>query len=283
MLRTPPCPACQKKNLESIPRTEIPVSEEVSLNHLIRHHYNRSSLSDGSCYLSYVNYTNGIVINPLPSEIPPLRSDRILCFDGLPQSVGLNSVISQLYGGPLEKVVYVNEDRTNVRIIQAHFFQARDALAFYEFTKTGRFLINGQVYFPHWANAGIANIYTLPKVIHDEMVYNGARRCLTLSRKANSLSELGEVGTKLKHYNVRLNTNIEKIRRDFSKYGLIIAICPLIEPTVALSIQFADVRCAIRTKKLFERQSDSSLSRSYAGWMISYGKDPTDRKCPTPV
>lgn len=198
--------------------------------------------------------------------------------------MGLNSVISQLYGGPLEKVVYVSEERPSVRIIQAHFFQAKDALAFHNFTKTGRFLVNGQVYHPHFANAGIANIYTLPRVILDEMVYNGARRCLTLSRKANSLNgELSEVGTKLKHYNVRLNTSIEKIRKDFSKYGLIIAICPLISPTVTLSVQFADVRCAIRTKKLFERQSDSSLSRSYNGWVISYGKDPTDRKCPTPV
>lgn len=189
------------------------------------------------------------------------RSDRILCFDGLPSSVGLTSVISQLYGGPLEKVVYVNEDQTKVKIIQAHFFQPKDALAFYNFTKSGRFLVNGQVYYPRWANAGIANIYTLPKVIHDEMVYNGARRCLTLSRKANSLNgELSEVGTKLKHYNVRLNTSIEKIRKDFSKYGLIIAICPLIAPTVALSVQFSDVRCAIRTKKLFERQVSWLLS-----------------------
>ena len=149
---------------------------------------------------------------------------------------------------------------------------------------TGRFLVNGIVYFPLWATAGIAIIYSLPKMIHDEMVYNGARRCLTLSRKANSLNcEGSDVGTKLKHYNVHLNTSIDKIKRDFSKYGLIIAVCPLIAPTVSLSIQFADVRSAIRTKKLFDRQSDSALSRSYAGWVISYGKDPTDRKCPTPV
>lgn len=184
-------------------------------------------------------------------------------------------------------MVQVSEERSNLRIIQAHFFQAKDARSFYNFTKTGRFLVNGQIYFPHWANAGIANIYTLPKMIHDEMVYNGARRCLTLSRKANSLNNnesiCGDVGTKLKHYNVRLNTSIDKIKRDFSKYGLIIAVCPLIAPTVSLSIQFADVRCAIRTKKLFERQSDSALSRGYAGWVISYGKDPTDRKCPSPV
>lgn len=260
------CKKCQNaQQMESLaPQPTTIAPESISINQLMN--YSRSSLSD--------------VINPLSSEISTAKSDRILCFDKLSASVGLNSVISQLYGGPLEKVVYVSDDDSNIRIIQAHFFQAKDARAFYNFTKTGRFLVNGQVYYPHWANAGIANIYTLPKMIHDEMVYNGARRCLTLTRKPNSLTN-SEVGTKLKHYNVQLNMSIDKIKKDFSKYGLIIAVCPLIAPTVSISIQFADVRCAIRTKKLFERQIDGVLAKNYSGWSISYGKDPTDRKCPT--
>lgn len=195
-------------------------------------------------------------------------------------SVGLNSVISQLQGGPLEKIVHITEEVSNICIIQAHFFRAKDAHAFYSFSKSGRFLVNGQIYYPRWASACIANIYPLSKKIFEEMEYNGARRCLTLTRKAHSLdTSTGEIGVKLKRHNVLLKISIEKIKQDFSNYGPIVAVCPLISPTISISIQFADVRCAIRAKKMFEHQTDL-LSQIYMGWILSYGKDPTDRRCP---
>lgn len=237
-------------------------------------------------YKAFFSVTNPLsckVIQTLSADITPNRSDRILCFDGLTNTVGLNSVISQLHGGPLERVVYVAEEMSNVRIIQVHFFQAKDARAFYSFTRSGRFLVNGQVYYSRWAGGCIANIYPFPKSVFDEMAYHGARRCLTLTRKAHSLdTSKGQVGIKLKHHNVLLNVSVDKIKSDFSRYGLIVAVCPLISPTISISVQFADVRCAIRAKKLFERQADA-LSRTYSGWIMTYGKDPTDRRCPTPL
>lgn len=250
------------------------------------------------------------------------KSDRILCFDRIPDNVGLNSIISQVSGGPLERVVNVGaESSSNPRIVQIHFCQAADAMTFYEYTTSGRFMINGTSYMPRWGNASLATIYSFPKIVYDEMMFRGARRCinLTLKRRDNGnpfgpgIRKIEEGREEVKHNadctvsympsngvgatggsnwkpkamvssrNIGLNVSLETIWRDFGKFGEILSVFPLILHHVNISIQYADVEHAIRAKKTFERQFDEEMSKRYEDWTISYGKDPTDRRVPVPL
>lgn len=251
---------------------------------------------------------------------PTFKSDHILCFDRIPEHVGLNSIISQVSGGPLERILNVGaESSSNPRIVQLHFFQAADALAFYEYTTSGRFMINGTSYKPRWGHASLSVVYTFPKMVYDEMMYNGARRCIYLMfrRKSQVIphraigNEDGGKGVEdVKHNadctvsympcngvgatggsnwkpkamvssrNVGLDVSLETIQKDFGKFGQVLSVCPLISHHVNISIQYADVQDAIRAKKIFDRQSDEDIVKRYSQWTVMYGKDPTDRRVP---
>lgn len=80
--------------------------------------------------------------------------------------------------------------------------------------------------------------------------------------------------------NVPIDITLEMISKDFSVFGQILTVCPLLLQRVNFSIQFADTRHAIRAKKAFERNSHPELTAKYSGWIVGYGKDPTDRKVP---
>lgn len=242
------------------------------------------------------------------------KSDRIVCFDGIPSEVGLNSILSQVCGGALERVVTVPEDSSNPRIVQLHFFQAQDAAAFFEYTMSGRFLINGAAYRPRWGNASLAAVYSFPKIVFDEMVYSNARRCICLTMRhrdvataaavaqaqaratdpskgaangdganTTAIASTSRVRPMISSRNVAMDVSLDTIHRDFSRFGPILSITPLIFNHVNISIQFADTRHAIRAKKSFERKSDAALGMRYSGWAVSYGKDPTDRRVPVPL
>lgn len=217
--------------------------------------------------------------------------------------------MAQVCGGPLERVVAVPEDSSNPRIVQLHFFQAQNAQAFYEYTMSGRFLINGTGYRPRWGNASLAAVYAFPKVVFDEMVYNHARRCICLTMRhrdrlereaavaaaaattttvtvgatGNGGGRISSIKPMVSSRNVAMDVSLETIARDFGRFGPVLSITPLILNHVNIAVQYADTRHAIRAKKAFERKSDAGLSARYAGWAVSYGKDPADRRVPVPL
>ena len=122
--------------------------------------------------------------------VSPDSTNRILFFKGVPAYVGVNDVVAQACGGPLEKVVVHptmfggTGEEADDNTIEFHFVEAEHARNFYHYSRTGRYIVNGQPFCPQWFFQGSDPID--PEVmVH--ISTEGARRVLdlTLSHGSN--------------------------------------------------------------------------------------------------
>ncbi|KAI5965356.1 uncharacterized protein KGF55_001577 [Candida pseudojiufengensis] len=249
---------------------------------------------------------------------------RCIIVSNLDQSMGVNSVIQQVCGGPLEKVIKLPNNQ-----LELYFIFPQQAKQFYQYGKsTGLLIVNGIKLKVEWSDqefysnngyinqnmnedienyngvpnnnsnvmiAGInkssitqpfSNIvsppmnYTLPKFLYNEIISNGCRRCLIISKII--------VGKKIRqgdkmfypepeiHYSK--NLQIQDIKNDFQPFGEIMDIGSVISRKLSFSVFYFDIRSAILAKTEFEKNG-SELSDKYKDWSIWYGKDITDRAC----
>lgn len=212
----------------------------------------------------------------IPSQLQ-LSSDRSVQFRGIPASVGLSSIVAQSSGGPLERIETKPENGSGPNkpyTVELHFLHPANSTSFFNYASTGRFIVNGQSYLPY-RNHSHYNIKS--RSVLEEMLYRGARRCITL-KMINSSEYVKPVGRK-NGYNVSLNLTLEWIKKHFEKFGQIVSIQPMITTTITICIQYSDVRSAIRAKSLFDKREEG-WAKLYHKWTLKYGKDPVDKTCP---
>ncbi|KAG5358248.1 hypothetical protein CJU89_4755 [Yarrowia sp. B02] len=239
--------------------------------------------------------------------VSPDSTNRILFFKGVPAYVGVNDVIAQACGGPLEKVVVHptmfggSGEETDDNTIEFHFVEAEHARNFYHYSRTGRYIVNGQPFCPQWFFQGSDPID--PEVL-ELISTDGARRVLDLTLTNGSKDEVaamvatyglggGPGGGQERSVGVggysrdskrrggkvmSLGTNIAEIQRDFEFYGKVISVVPLATPKCTISIHYEDVWSATKAYAAFMRRD--FVSRKYKSWTIAYGHDPVDRPCP---
>ncbi|CAG80686.1 YALI0D06710p [Yarrowia lipolytica CLIB122] len=239
--------------------------------------------------------------------VSPDSTNRILFFKGVPAYVGVNDVVAQACGGPLEKVVVHptmfggTGEEADDNTIEFHFVEAEHARNFYHYSRTGRYIVNGQPFCPQWFFQGSDPID--PEVmVH--ISTEGARRVLDLTLSHGSKDEVAAMiatygmgggpggheksGVGVGGYSreskrrgvkvVSLGTNIAEIQRDFEFYGKVISVVPLATTQCTISIHYEDVWSATKAYAAFMRRD--FVSRKYKSWTISYGHDPVDRPCP---
>ncbi|KAI5952296.1 hypothetical protein KGF54_003162 [Candida jiufengensis] len=253
---------------------------------------------------------------------------RCITISNLDQSMGVNSVIQQVCGGPLEKIIKLPNNK-----LEIYFIFPQQAKQFYQYGKnTGLLIVNGIKLKVDWSdqeflnnhgyistttinedienydgfilgcsnndNAIVGGInktsitqpfsnivsppmnYTLPKSLYNEIISNGCRRCLIISKIV--------IGKKIRqgdkmfypepeiHYSK--NLQIQDIKMDFEPFGEIMDIGSVISRKLSFSVFYYDIRSAIKAKNEFEKIG-SKLSDKYKDWSIWYGKDITDRAC----
>lgn len=228
---------------------------------------------------------------PTYSTIENTVGRRVVQIKDFTSFVSLKAVLSQISGGPLEKIVLLyRSDETNQNskhqlknnILELWFLNPEDAESFMHFSSSGMFLINGLHYNPQWAPA---NNYTSDLFhaepndgVNDEMVNNGASRCLILKKFINKKVK----SSSSRHYpsprSHLSELNVDQIFADFRQFGDIVEISPVISRKLCVAIHFFSTESAIRAKKLFE-EKDSSFHQKYEEWSLWYGKDPTDKPC----
>lgn len=212
--------------------------------------------------------------------IPPrsqIASDRSVYFSKIPSTVGLSSIIAQSSGGPLERIEMKEESRETVTI-ELHFLHPANSTSFFNYATTGRFVVNGQSYYPYRNHSHNYNIKS--RAVLEEMLYKGARRCLTL--KLNNKLEHKKQQATATNYNINLGLSLDWIKRKFEKLGPIVSIQPMVTAMATISIQYTDVRSAIKAKELFDKKQDD-WAKFHARWTLKYGKDPVDKTCPAPL
>lgn len=209
---------------------------------------------------------------------------RVIVVSNIPKKTGVNGVLSQVCGGPLERVIfYENAIRPRMEL---YFIFPEHAVKFYNFGRnTGQLIVNGTRLVLEWADrTNTDNLGThhplVPRYLLHHIVKNSSRRCLIFAKMV--------VGKTIKndrslHYpnptkNFSKNLDIRQVRHDFSNFGHITQIGSIISRKLCFSLHFSDIRYAILAKSECEKPG-SVMNAKYEGWKIWYGRDITDTPC----
>ncbi|EMG49391.1 hypothetical protein G210_5845 [Candida maltosa Xu316] len=202
---------------------------------------------------------------------------RCVVLSNINDSMSLNSVLQQVCGGPLEKLVVLPNGK-----IELYFIFPEHAKQFYTYGRaTGLLMVNGMKLRVEWLNDENNPVnYTLSKSLMTDILQNGCRRCLIVSK--NVPGKRIRNGDKMFypepdiHYSG--NLNLEEIMNDFIRFGKIIDIGSVISRKLCFSVFYYDIRCAILAKNELETIG-TELNKKYKDWSIWYGKDITDKAC----
>lgn len=223
---------------------------------------------------------NMIVPSAVKNSASTSASLRVLVIRNLLSQTGLNSVLSQVHGGPLERVVY-HQNR-----IELYFVFPEQAKRFFLYgTQTGLFVVNGSALRLEWASSSNAENLdahhpAVQKNVLQEIVQSGSRRSLIFAQAVEGKPIRND--KKLfypdpsTHFSLGLD--IAKIKQDFSTFGQVQCILPVISRKLCFSLSYADVRLAIIAKRECET-SGTFMHGLYGKWTVWYGKDCTDRPC----
>lgn len=279
--------------------TEKIHEHDLELHRLRRLHFNgyeskaktlgiqqRKALGNSKPSLENIARDGKTLIKGSRKSLDSLHTRRIIVIRNLLTACGVKSTLSQVCGGPLERIVFHEHKKGSE--IELYFLFPEHARKFYEFgSNTGLLVLNGTHLTVEWANKtnvqGLEHIHpTIPNYLKHEVDYFGARRCLIFSK---SVPEKSNRHSQVMHYpsprtHLSKDLNIEEIEKDFAAFGEIVEIASVISRKLCFCLHFADIRSAIIIKKECETEG-STLNAKYNAWSIWYGKDPTDKPCLT--
>ncbi|QPG73175.1 hypothetical protein FOA43_000481 [Brettanomyces nanus] len=240
-----------------------------------------------------------------------LATSWTLLLTDIPKCTSLATILTQIGGGPLQSVQLLRRidwnlitglhnwndcidwGETNLRL---QFDNHENAMKFYEHSRTGAFVVNGFHIVTQWVpnefskrkfNKGIAN--DIEKEVLEYMAEpEGARRVLVLKRPVPNKKKTATGVKKQFSYPNPLNNytesfDVEAVIKDFSHFGKIVEVTPVISRKLSFGIQFFDVISAMAAKHSIEGNFENEdelkveIAKKYSDWYVWYGKDPTDK------
>ncbi|KAL6944950.1 hypothetical protein ACO0QE_002392 [Hanseniaspora vineae] len=227
-----------------------------------------------------------------------LETRKVVILENLPPVTDVDSILNQVYGGPIEKIVK-KTDKKNPSVIEeveVFFVEHKDAEKFMRFASTNLFMINGVHPNCFWADPIVNKTakddfqkiknYVYPK---NEQVYSqhgsssirtGARRCLILKKhemREVSMSNYEQRNPYLLYMSDLEPFDVSQLIRDFQNFGDIINITPVVSRKMCVSINFSNIRDAIDAKIAFETRGTPLNSKYHKDWALWYGKDIADK------
>jgi hypothetical protein len=210
---------------------------------------------------------------------------RVLMLKNVSPFVGLKSFLAQVCGGPLQKVVVHKTDPNRADkfsqknlSIELWFLKPVHAENFFNYTKSGLFLVNGFHHYVDWApkhHTGSSIMYhePVPKDVEEMALDHDASRILVIKKYVRKPK------TQNRHYPSPSahfsQLDVSKIKMDFSAFGDIVEVRPMISKKLCVSVHYYDVQSAIAAKRLLDQTDDFAVL--YRDWSIFYSKDITDK------
>ncbi|KAH3668171.1 hypothetical protein OGAPHI_001925 [Ogataea philodendri] len=239
-----------------------------------------------------------------------MRESRVIMLSNIHCNTSLTSIMSQIYGGPLEKVRLL--DKSSLKeaeyelgkhiswddtLLHLYFQKEEDAMKFMEFASTGMFIVNGYHLHPSWVpRSGIVDTEDYlcyhEKDSHQSLETMGgpesARRVLVLKKPVLAKSKLNShVSAEKKRpsypdpiLNYSSDFDLNGIREDFDQFGPIVEILPVVSRKLCFAVQYFDVQSAIAAKHAIQTKGELApghMSVKYKDWYIWYGRDPADK------
>ncbi|ODV82439.1 uncharacterized protein CANTADRAFT_34702, partial [Suhomyces tanzawaensis NRRL Y-17324] len=207
---------------------------------------------------------------------------RTVVLSCIPKGCSLRNVLSQVCGGPLERLAFHDSELPSLELV---FIFPEDAYKFYSYcNNTGHFVINGVKVKTDWALGSTTDAKchqpAISKGLMNEITQLGSRRILifaqTVPRKVLvSNKKLFYPDPEL-HFSTCLD--IKQIKKEFSHYGEVVYLGPIISRKLSFSVHFSDIRSAIMAKRDCEREG-TLMNSKYGQWSIWFARDVTDKPC----
>lgn len=212
---------------------------------------------------------------PMPISV---STHRMVVLAARP-SVSLHCLLSQVHGGPVEKV------RVRNGLVFIRFVHGAMAESFYTYAKSGRFVAAGKVMYPEVMPENISTTPARRTPEFEQCLADGARRILRLYRytatsEVDNINNRKAPGARSEISQVTLpnKMNLLELRQTFSETGEVLLVKPaIVRNQVAFNIHYADIPSAINAKRLFDCRY--SVFANFKGWKIDYAPDPCDRPC----
>ena len=216
---------------------------------------------------------------PLPYSTPESNPTEII-ISNIPEFTGVDSVLAQVRGGQLSRVsVPVSKYSSSpLKFIVVTFCNPQDAKAFLEYGNTNLFKVNGMNVDVNWYFDEFKSPYNAwsGSVSTGNSQNSKTTRCLILKKneKKRIITKHGVVVE-----NGVIPFDETTIEEDFSIFGNIQGITPVISRKLCISIHFMDILSAMRAMHSF-RQHNSDIYKKYHNtWSMWYGVDVTARPC----
>lgn len=196
-------------------------------------------------------------------------------FKNIPKNTGIPSIISQVSGGGLREISVSYKDKKNkvIEEFQIEFKDRENATKFMKYSSSNYFKVNGVHISPEWSlNTKFDHCPLNLKTFNIKEV----SRALVLKQHPNRVRKF----SKCKEINMPLYPlNVAEMVNDFSMFGEILSIAPVVSRKLCVSIFFMNIESAINAVEEFQR-SGSPFSIKYSkAWIIWFGKDTTDIPC----
>ncbi|SCU95541.1 LAME_0F12530g1_1 [Lachancea meyersii CBS 8951] len=223
-------------------------------------------------------------VNP---SVLSAESNKVLQLCNLPKNCGLQSVLSQVAGGPLERVDVIIDpyDLSAITAVRLEFISAQCAQSFMRHGQARNLQINGHVLKPEWAPRLRSDHLNMSVVTGEEQMHDKVlnkkcdgstpRRCIIIKKTGHKehLRSRQMVSRKLCHFDVA------ELKRDFADFGEIAEVTPMISRKLCVSISYFDIRSAIDVMASYENPNTYMNKKYSREWSINYGRDTTERPC----
>lgn len=252
----------------------------------------RQPISRDREYINHVNnkalQKNESIANgsELATKIADNSQDfKIVAITSIPKKMSVSALLTQIYGGPIEKIDLVRKDNyqfyndeslyklnhpvnwSEVSIF-LHFNKNEDAKSFYQYSKSGLFRVNDvhlkTVWIPNLSEErlyedDVDEIQSKEENMLVSSLMAGeekARRVLVFKRPLydkKSKLEKKKPGYPDPTINYSEDFDVEEIKKDFGDYGKLVEILPVVSRKLCFGVQYYDVRSAIRVKNVIQR------------------------------
>ncbi|CAI2028615.1 hypothetical protein SEUBUCD646_0H02750 [Saccharomyces eubayanus] len=211
------------------------------------------------------------------STFPKTRSVSI---NDIPRGTGIGSVLSQVRGGSLERIVVYRYDtpERSLHKVDLFFLNYDGAQSFMKYATTNIFKVNGTHLRPEWiflesTYENIMKEQSVNRILDEEKLIS---RCLIV--KKSSSKTIVTKPSQDKSQSLE-NIDIQELEKDFQNFGEVLEITPIVSRKLCVSIFFYDISSAMRAMEEYEQKGSYLYNKYFKTWTIWYGKDITDQPC----
>ncbi|AGO11383.1 AaceriACR135Cp [[Ashbya] aceris (nom. inval.)] len=211
-----------------------------------------------------------------------LQDKCLVVLRDFPAGTGLKSVLNQVQGGALKHITPQYKKETNqLKSVELEFLCPEDAQHFMEYGRHAVFQINGVHLRPRWGIQSLSENFeaSLNANQRDGLnLYAPSSRCLLLKKQGSKNPKHSTCHYPSPRSHI-CDLNVQELKKDFSQFGNILDISPMISRKLCVQINFYDIKSAMEALQSY-KNANSPLNRKYAeSWTIGYGKDITDKPC----